>query len=234
MCVLFPGVSAGSGAQLAAAGSTARRRARISSVCSPIFGRGCARRGGARPSTTAAAPPAWTRHRRWSSARVRRSPSGADRRPAGRAARSVRTAGRRPRAWPTARTLRIGASSRRASAAARAARRRAVRWWRSRGSLGEVWPFDHLAQRLELLVAGGADEELLAVGQREHVVHAPGRHARRHRRRAVRRSSGTAACAAPRGTRSSRTARSGFPGRGRCARARAAQPARRSPRTCRP
>ena len=86
----------------------------------------------------------------------------------------------------------------------------------------------------ELVVADGADEELLVVRQREHVVDAPRRDARRHRRRRLAGHRGTAACAAPTGTRSSRTARSAPPGRGRCARARAARRARRSRRTCRP
>ena len=93
---------------------------------------------------------------------------------------------------------------------------------------------EHAAQRHELLVADRADEELLAVGQREHVVDAPRRDARGHRRRRLAGHQELLHVLRRRGTRSSRTARSAPPGRGRCARARAARPARRWRRTCRP
>ncbi len=42
---------------------------------------------------------------------------------------------------------------------------------------------EHVAQRGELLVAHRPDEQLLAAGQREDVIHAPGQGARRHGRR---------------------------------------------------
>jgi hypothetical protein len=51
------------------------------------------------------------------------------------------------------------------------------------GILGEVRSLEDLAQREELLVADGTDEELLAFGEREDVVDAPCRDTRGHRRR---------------------------------------------------
>src|SRR5690606_28600082 len=46
------------------------------------------------------------------------------------------------------------------------------------GVVGELRRVEHAAQCEELLVAHGGDEQLLAAGEREHVVDAPGRHAR--------------------------------------------------------
>ncbi len=51
------------------------------------------------------------------------------------------------------------------------------------GLVEKLRVLQHLAQRHELLVADGADKQLLVAGQREDVIHAPRRHARRHRRR---------------------------------------------------
>ena len=51
-----------------------------------------------------------------------------------------------------------------------------------RGSFEQVLAADHVAQRLELLVADRADEQLLSVSEGEHVVDAPGGDARGHGR----------------------------------------------------
>ena len=51
-----------------------------------------------------------------------------------------------------------------------------------RGVVRQIGPLEHFAQRQPLLVADGADEELLAVSERKDVVHAPRGYARRHRR----------------------------------------------------
>ena len=156
--------------------------------------------------------------RRSASAPVRRSLSGADRRAVVRDGRSAHTECRPLRVSATARRRDGPSGSRRAVRATAAARRPAARWWRT--PVRRRRAREHVAQRDELPVADRADEQLFAVREREHVVDAPPRAPASAA--AVRASSRIAACAARTGTRSSRTARSVLPARGRCVRVRAA------------
>ena len=124
------------------------------------------------------------RRRRSASAPGRRSPSGAGRRPVARVARSGAYG------MPAASSLGDSSSMRwclqdLAQAACSSSGRTATRcaFVASAASSASSGRSMHTAQRQELLVAHRADEQLLVVGEREHVVDAPRRHARGHRRR---------------------------------------------------